>query len=105
MEEAHIPSNPSIGNKWTLNDDDDEEEEEANHSCSTLVALLVAQIEDALCHSFLLLSIIQVQFCNLLLDLDLDTGDLQSQAFITAASVRNNKGNTTMSLSLSLIYR
>ncbi len=26
VEEAHIPSNPSIGNKRTLNDDDDDDE-------------------------------------------------------------------------------
>ncbi len=26
MEEAHIPYNPTIGNKWTLDDDDDDDE-------------------------------------------------------------------------------
>ena len=26
MEEAHIPSNPSIGNKWMLNNDNDDDE-------------------------------------------------------------------------------
>ncbi len=26
VEEAHIPSNPIIGSKWTLNDDDDHDE-------------------------------------------------------------------------------
>ncbi len=27
VEEAHIPSNPTLGNKWTLNDDDDDDDD------------------------------------------------------------------------------
>ncbi len=32
VEEAHIPSNPIIGSKWTLDDDDDDDDEQCNAS-------------------------------------------------------------------------
>ncbi len=39
VEAAHIPSNPTIGNTWTLNDDDDDDEAahwEATIECYTI---------------------------------------------------------------------